>query len=122
MGEAVRLVWIERLVDHVPHVDHAAEVLYFGLDVVLYPLRQQADVCGIRCGQRSYTVRLAKYPCGSLRARRPDQVVAADQHAVSQGKTNLRIGSGKGETAFLRLGGVPLHAVAGHDTVEMPGQ
>src|ERR1700704_2016261 len=46
MGEAVRLVWIERLVDHVPHVDRAAEVLYFRHDVVLYSLRQQAHVRG----------------------------------------------------------------------------
>src|ERR1700730_9945057 len=29
MGEAVRLVWIQRLVDDVPHVDRAAEVRYF---------------------------------------------------------------------------------------------
>ena len=64
--QAVGLTRVERLIDHVPHVDGTAKVLHLAHDVVLNPLGEQAHVGCIRSRERGDAVGFEENPGGGL--------------------------------------------------------
>ncbi len=100
-------VVVEGLVDHVPGVDLALVVADFLGDVVLH-------------GRLELAGRQAAHPAGQLVV--PDQGVTAYALVVGLGEVDDLVAAAEVELALLRLGGVPLHRVAGRDHAELAAQ